>query len=544
MLREGDNHPSRCPVNHFVFLETRKQKTYSGKGPFIKKRLYLPKITAMVKNLLTFAFAILLCIAGQGQTASSTDANTQELKTKQTRFSQLSEKKQYPQAIEEGIRISVLLTQNHRYKEAFAVCRQMDALLQDLEKETRQPDFPLLFSVGRERLRIYIRLKNADQCKSQVELLKTYANQAGTDVLQEEVWLLEANYYQTFGMTDKSLACYKQLVQKRATGKDEKGVDACYKGLLKQAEENNDAALAIAMRKLYTVWQDSVKAVKTASELETLQAQYDTSRKVLQEKEDKISIWLFILIGLSVLCLFFAAASLYLAVSRSKHIRQEKKLRQSLQVSNENNEQHSKLIGRISACMEPALDTINDAATQFLAPPALQENTEALKRFIADVRIYAELEETREVRFPLKELNILSLCESVMEKAKVNFKPEVEAVLNVPRVNIKTNAAELERILLYLLKNAAEHTKKGKITLEFKRRGAHIHQFILSDTGTGIPAEEQENLFKPFAGVQDLKKGSRLGLPTCNLIAYKLNGILTRDANYKKGTRFVLELHS
>ena len=54
-------------------------------------------------------------------------------------------------------------------------------------------------------------------------------------------------------------------------------------------------------------------------------------------------------------------------------------------------------------------------------------------------------------------MNINALCETIMEKAKTNFKPEVEAVLNVPRVNIKTNAEALERILLYLLRNAALH---------------------------------------------------------------------------------------
>lgn len=43
-----------------------------------------------------------------------------------------------------------------------------------------------------------------------------------SDSLQEELLMTEANYYQTFGMTDKSLECYNILFQKRSTGKDEK----------------------------------------------------------------------------------------------------------------------------------------------------------------------------------------------------------------------------------------------------------------------------------------------------------------------------------
>ena len=72
-------------------------------------------------------------------------------------------------------------------------------------------------------------------------------------------------------MTDKSLECYNILFQKRSAGKDEKGIDQCYKDMLGYAEQNNNAPLAIAMRKLYTSWQDSIKAVKTANELNTLQ---------------------------------------------------------------------------------------------------------------------------------------------------------------------------------------------------------------------------------------------------------------------------------
>ena len=137
-----------------------------------------------------------------------------------------------------------------------------------------------------------------------------------------------------------------------------------------------------------------------------------------------------------------------------------------------------------------------------------------------------------------------TLCEKILDKAKVNFQSNVEAVLNVPRVNVRTNAEALENILLYLLDNAAQHTETGKITLEFKKRSAHSGQFIVTDTGTGIPVEKRPYLFKPFAEVQDLTQSDGLGLPTCSLIAYKLNGTLRLDDEYKKGTRFVLELRS
>lgn len=72
-------------------------------------------------------------------------------------------------------------------------------------------------------------------------------------------------------MPDKSLACYKELFRKRSKGKDEKGIEQCYKDMLSYAEQNNNAPLAGAMRKLYTSWQDSIQTVKAAQKLTTLQ---------------------------------------------------------------------------------------------------------------------------------------------------------------------------------------------------------------------------------------------------------------------------------
>ena len=497
----------------------------------------------MKKILLTLALAF-CCVAGQGQTTTApTGVNIQELNAKWAKFTQLAEQKQINKAVEEGIRVSTLFIQNRQYKEAFATCRQMDTLIYYSEQEKKSPEYKLRFMVAQERLRMYTNLKNTEQCKILLNQLHSYADQLKSDSLQEELLTTEAGYYQTFGMTDKSLECYKTLFQKRSAGKDEKGIDQCYKDMLGYAEQNNNAPLAIAMRKLYTSWQDSIKAVKAADELNTLQQKYEVNQKTLQEKDNKITTNLVIIIALCILSAILAAGLLFLATLLFKHIRQVKKLKHSLQIANENNEQKSRFIGNISAQIEPSLNTMDEATTGTVSTKILHENIKALKELMTAIQTYISLEETREEHYPLKELNINSLCESIMEKAKVNFKPEVEAVVNVPRVNIKTNAAELERILNHLLNNAAEYTESGKISLEFKKRSAHTHQFILTDTGTGIQIEEREKLFKPFAEVRDLTQGNGLGLPTCSLIAYKLNGALTLDNDYKKGTRFILELH-
>ena len=439
-------------------------------------------------------------------------------------------------SVEDGIKTSIQQTENWEWKEAFATCRALDSMIALEEQKSKKATPELHYLVSKERLRMYMRLNNAEQSKLQIEKLEDFAERAKQDEVSEDLLMTKAGYYQKFGMNDKSLQCYKQLVQKRSQGKDEQGVDKCYQDMLAQAKTGKNASLTRALERLYTNWQDSIKAVKAAQELQALQNEYSASQNLLAEKESTISTQKGGIIFLCILAAALAGGLLFFIGIMLKNIRQIKKLKKSLSIANDNNEQKSKLINNIGEQITPSLDAIEGGN--------VKKHVQALKDLMQHIQAYMELESTREERYEMKDMNIQALCEGIMNKAKESFRPDVVATLNVPRVNVRTNAEALENVLLYLLGNAAIHTETGKITLEFKKRSAHSGQFIVTDTGTGIPEEKRLTLFKPFAEVQDLTKGDGLGLPTCSLIAYKLNGTLRLDEEYKKGTRFILELHS
>ncbi len=439
-------------------------------------------------------------------------------------------------SVEDGIKTSIQQTENREWKEAFATCRALDSMIAIEEQKSKKATPELHYLVSKERLRMYMRLNNAEQSKLQIEKLEDFAERAKQDEVSEDLLMTKAGYYQKFGMNDKSLQCYKQLVQKRSQGKDEQGVDKCYQDMLAQAKTGKNASLTRALERLYTNWQDSIKAVKAAHELKALQDEYSASQNLLAEKENTISKQKGGIIFLCILAAALAGGLLFFIGIMLKNIRQIKKLKKSLSIANDNNEQKSKLINNIGEQITPSLDAIEGGN--------VKKHVQALKDLMQHIQGYMELESTREERYEMKDMNIQALCEGIMNKAKESFRPDVVATLNVPRVNVRTNAEALENVLLYLLGNAAIHTETGKITLEFKKRSAHSGQFIVTDTGTGIPEEKRLTLFKPFAEVQDLTKGDGLGLPTCALIAYKLNGTLRLDEEYKKGTRFILELHS
>ena len=439
--------------------------------------------------------------------------------------------------VEDGIKTSIQQTENREWKEAFATCRALDGLIAVEEQKTKKAAPELHYLVTKERLRMYMRLSNKQkECQEQLAKLENWAAQAKQDAVSEDLLMTKANYYQKFGMNDKSLQCYKELVQKRSTGRDEQGVNQCFQDMITQAKGNKNASLTRALERLYTNWQDSIKSVKAAQELKLLQDEYAASQNLLEEKESEISTQKGVIAFLCVLVVALAGGLLFFIGIMIKNIRQIKKQKKSLNIANDNNELKSKFINNISEQIVPSLDAIEAGQ--------VKPHVKALKELLGHIQTYMELEGTREERYEMKDMNINALCEGIMNKAKETFRPEVVASLNVPRVSIRTNAEALENILLYLLGNASLHTKSGKITLEFKKRSAHSGQFIVTDTGTGIPEEKRANLFKPFAEVLDLTQGDGLGLPTCSLIAYKLNGTLRLDEEYKKGTRFILELHS
>ena len=437
--------------------------------------------------------------------------------------------------VEEGIKTSIQQTENREWKEAFATCRALDANIYEYERKEK-PAPELHYLVSKERLRMYTRLNKSEQCKEQLTKMENYAEQANSDALDEDLLMTKAGYYQKQNQNDKSLQCYKQLVQKRSEGKDEKGIDQCYQDMLSQAKLDKNTFLTHSLEKLYTNWQDSIKAVKAAHELATLQNDYAASQNILRQKESKISTQKGTIIFLCILVASLTGGLLFFIgiMFRNKH--HIKKLKNSLTIANDNNEQKSMFINNISEQINPSLDAIETGN--------VKKHVQALKDLMLHIQEYMALENSREEHYEMKDMNINALCEQIMNKAKESFHPEVVATLNVPRMNVRTNAEALETVLMYLLDNAAKHTQSGKITLEFKKRSAHTGQFIVTDTGSGIPEEKRANLFKPFAEVQDLTKGDGLGLPTCSLIAYKLNGNLRLDEEYKKGTRFILELHS
>ena len=169
----------------------------------------------------------------------------------------------------------------------------------------------------------------------------------------------------------------------------------------------------------------------------------------------------------------------------------------------------------------------------------------ALLEFSSHIQTLSELENKDSSDIELEDVAVPQFCESLMDQIRNKVQQDVNLTVNASNMSAKINKEYVSHILLHLLSNAAEFTPAGgTIALEFKKRGPHSYQFLVSDTGEGIPEEKREDIFKPFLEIRDLTTGDGLGLPICKQMALKMNGDLDIDPKFTKGTRFVLDLHS
>lgn len=440
----------------------------------------------------------------------------------------------YPKAVKCGIKTSMLYYRENYYKEAFDLCRAMDQLITSGEQKLNKVMPELHFLVGGERLQMYIALKRTVQAKETLDQLAEYAKATRNDSINEVLLYTQTNYYYAFGLYTQGDAYFKKLITKYKQEKSYSKVNECYKNLISIARKANNTGLVARTYDKYMIWTDSVRTLTAQDELTVLKRKYDENLQIIQDKEKSISTRQYIIIGLCILVAILVAALIIGGIILLRFILLTRKQKKTISIANEHNELKAQFIRNISAQLEPTLDTLD----------AKHPGVQALHAFAEHIQILSDLENTLSETYEMHEINISTFCENVMDKIRDKTKPDVITTVNAPKLSVKTNPEQLERILIHLLNNAAEHTPEGgKIWLDFKKRGAHTHQFVVTDTGPGIAAEIQDNLFKPFTEAQDLTLGDGLGLPICSLIATKMNGSLTLESSYTKGSRFILELH-
>jgi signal transduction histidine kinase len=120
----------------------------------------------------------------------------------------------------------------------------------------------------------------------------------------------------------------------------------------------------------------------------------------------------------------------------------------------------------------------------------------------------------------------------------------------VQDLHLKTNLKQASRTLQFLLGNAKKFlhpqgvdTAEGTVRLLVDSTAdKQFIQFVVEDTGKGVPAEEAEHIFEEFVQLDEYYEGAGIGLTVARSIARRLGGDVVLDTAYTDGARFVFTL--
>lgn len=112
------------------------------------------------------------------------------------------------------------------------------------------------------------------------------------------------------------------------------------------------------------------------------------------------------------------------------------------------------------------------------------------------------------------------------------------------------DAVRVRQVLANLLNNAVKYTEKGCVSLKVTGRkqdtGTLLLSFIVSDTGIGIKAEDRDRLFAKFERLEmernSTLQGTGLGLPITQRLLDMMNGTVSVESEYGRGSIFTVTL--
>ncbi len=445
-------------------------------------------------------------------------------------FEDYSNKGQVEQAVECGTIATSLYYKENFYKEAFELLHRVTQTISQATSESQKA--ALLYRVSKERLQMYIKLRKPESAKDQLKAMENQATVSGDENVKNDLLYNKAIYYYTFGQTAQGNAVFKEMANKLTADKQYDKVDDVYKTLIANGKKSGSANLVAQSYSNYITWKDSVNALKTADEINALKQQIADNEASIAEKDSSLTLRQAIIIGLCVLAVALAAALVVGAIILLRFIMLTRKQKKTIKLANDNNALKAKFISNISAQLEPTLQKLDSKIPE----------VKALLDFSSHVQTLSALENATE-EIVTEDTHVPPLCEELATEIRDKVKSGVTVAVNAPNMSVAMNREYVSHILRHLLANAAIYTpESGKISLEYKKRGAHTHHFIVSNTGEIIPEEKQEEVFKPFTEVRDLTTGDGLGLPICKQMALRMGGDLSIDTTFTKGTRFVLEL--
>ncbi|MEX0607867.1 MAG: tetratricopeptide repeat protein [Balneolaceae bacterium] len=330
--------------------------------------------------------------------------------------------------------------------------------------------------------------------------------------------------------------------------------------------EANNFAEALTYLEHYKATADSLLDLEKEQALANLENKMALDRqseinRLLQEKQvqqERRLHFQYILIVASVIVLCLILVILFLMKKRAKENQEINKHLQAQKAELEElNKSKDKLFAIIShdlrsplASMQGILYLIkNDALSkeeihEFAQEleQSIQQNIEAMEDLLAWAK-----EQLSGVSLSLEKVNIKEIAAEVFarqeflaSKKKVTLKNKI-----AKNFNVLADRNALELVLRNLVSNSIKFTNSGdNITVTCNLNEPYV-QFIIEDTGIGIPANVSHKIFENKSWSREgtlNEKGTGFGLSLVKEFIEKMNGRIRFESEENKGTTFYIDL--
>ena len=298
----------------------------------------------------------------------------------------------------------------------------------------------------------------------------------------------------------------------------------------------------IEMDSIYSVIQDA-NFNQLAAETSLMRSREEAAANKSLAKQ--LTNWL---IGLTVVYLF-----VYI-MGRRRLMRKiwakNKDLRAALSRAAESDRMKSTFIQSMSHEIRTPLNAVSGFAEVICSPNyelSDDEKRDMQMRITSNVeQITSIINESEDVIPDSEKTDVLvnELANTVVKECKGKQKTGVELRFTTDisdNFKIRSNTYRLKNALTHLMDNAMKFTELGHVELRCEHYGDGV-RFIVTDTGCGIKAEDQERIFETFQKVDDFKTGVGLGLPICRRLIRSLGGEVSLDATYTNGARFIITI--
>ncbi|MFA7061694.1 MAG: ATP-binding protein [Pedobacter sp.] len=180
----------------------------------------------------------------------------------------------------------------------------------------------------------------------------------------------------------------------------------------------------------------------------------------------------------------------------------------------------------------------------------MRSSGEHLLTLINDILDVGKIEACKmkieDVAFDLPALvrQVISLTKLRADEKELGFKYETDTHLPT---YVRGDERKLRQILLNLLSNAVNYTRRGGIVLRvsYDLTGGGLLRCEVEDTGIGIPADKLETIFDPFtqlASSRQVREGTGLGLNITKSLLALMQGRMGVESVLGKGSTFWIEV--